>query len=452
MKSLFTRVFLSFWLAILAFAVAATAITAVNFVALASEPRAVTLEAEEALRTGGIDALKRWLAARNAKQRGQRTLVIDESGREILGQAPPRRPGPPDERGPAFGRPGPPMPPPGADRGPPGARIRALDGSSYVVLFDPPPKRGPFSPPFSAAAQAVLFGLAIAISGLVSYLLARSISRPLQSLQGAAKQLASGRLASRTSPEVAERSDEIGDLAREFDAMAERLSALVTARQQLLRDLSHELRSPLARLQMAVDLARQSSPAAAAPLDRIEREGERLEGLIRQILQYARLERDPGTLSLKEVDLAEIIQEVVHDAEFESQAAPGRIGIVLPEDAGALRMRADPQLLHAALDNLVRNALRHGGDGVIEVSAERRLGSISVGVRDHGPGVPDPELERIFEPFYRVAVARTERARDGGGIGLAVAAKAVELHGGCIVAANAADGGLRMTIDLPVGG
>lgn len=185
-------------------------------------------------------------------------------------------------------------------------------------MFDPPPRRGPFSPPFSPFARAVLLGLAILISGLVSYRLARSISRPLVDLQGTARTLADGRLEARTSPAVSARTDEIGALAREFDSMAERLAALVAARQQLLRDLSHELRSPLARLQMAVGLARQDHARAETQLERIERESERLENLIAQILDYARLERDPSTLERQEVDLVELVRQVVHDAEYES--------------------------------------------------------------------------------------------------------------------------------------
>jgi two-component system, OmpR family, sensor kinase len=434
-RSLFTRVFIAFWIAILAFVVVATAITAVNFAADDNDPRIVTRDAANVLREEGLEGLETWLKARNAKHPGQRTLVIDASGRDILGQPLPRRARPrlPD---------GGPRPP----HGPPGAIIHAEDGTAYAVRFDPPPRRGAFSPPFSGLARAVLLALAIAISGLVSFLLARSISRPLEDLQRTARTLADGQLEARTSPGVAARGDELGALAREFDTMAERLAALVAARQRLLRDLSHELRSPLARLRMAVDLARQPGADPARELGRIEREGGRLERLIAQILEYARLERDPATLERRSVDVIEILRQVVHDAEYESQSAPGRITLNAP--AAAAELRADPRLLHAAFDNVLRNALLHGGSGAIEIDVRDDATAVMVLMRDHGPGVPAAEIGRIFEPFYRVH-DEGAAAPKGSGIGLAVAAKAVQLLGGELVAENAPDGGLRMTFVLP---
>jgi len=452
--SLFARVFSAFWIAILGFAVVATAITAINFAADANEPRAVTRDAANVLREDGLEGLEKWLKARNARHPGQRTLVVDPSGRDILGQALPRRPRPlppgTDARPPGADDRFRDRPPPSAmsrpRHGPPGAVIHSADGTAYAVLFDPPPRRGAFSPPFSGPARAVLLALAIAISGLVSFLLARSISRPLGELQRTARTLADGRLEARTSPAVAARGDELGALAREFDTMAERLSALIAARQQLLRDLSHELRSPLARLRMAVDLARQPGADPAREFERIEREGGRLETLIAQILQYARLERDPATLERRPVDVVEILRQVVHDAEYESQSPPGRITLATPSSIPELR--ADPQLLHAAFDNVLRNALLHGGEGPIEIDARDDAAAVTVSVRDHGPGVPPAELERIFEPFYRVHDATTA-APHGSGIGLAVAAKAVQLHGGSLMAENSSGGGLQMTFTLP---
>ncbi len=463
MHNLFTRVFVAFWIAILGFVLVATAITAINFAADANEPRTVTRNAANVLREEGLDGLKEWLAARNARYSGQRTLIIDPSGRDILGQTLPRRmrqrppemglrppPGEPGEGPPPVDEEFRERPPPTARdwprRGPPGAVIRGDDGTAYLVLFDPPPRRGAFSPPFSGPARAVLLALAIAISGLVSYLLARSISRPLENLQRTARTLADGQLEARTAPTVGARRDEIGALAREFDTMAERLAAMVAARQQLLRDLSHELRSPLARLRMAVDLARQPGADPVRECERIEREGGRLETLIAQILAYARLERDPATLERKPVDVLEVLRQVVHDAEYESQSPPGRISLRAP--ASIAELRADPQLLHAAFDNVLRNALLHGGTGPIEIDVLDDAAAISVSMRDHGSGVPPAELDRIFEPFYRVQY-QSPQAPKGSGIGLAVAAKAVQLHGGTLLAENAPEGGLRMTFTLP---
>lgn len=444
MGGLFPRVFISFWLAILSFAVAAAAVTMINFRAENSDPRAIMRQAAVVLQEKGRAGLASWLAARNARYPKQRTLVIDQSGREILGQRLPRRMSgilPPPGR----------MPPPGDMRGPPGSRIFADDGSVYVVFFDPPPRRGPFSPPFSPQAQLGLLAIAILISGAVSYLLARSISRPLVRLQATARTLAAGQLEERTPADVAARGDELGSLAREFDSMAERLAALIAARQQLLRDLSHELRSPLARLQMAVGLARQAGCGPAAQIERIERESGRLEVMIAEILEYARLERDPSTLRLEEVDLVALAEQVAHDSQYESQSGPDRIRIHCQPEGhpAAFRLRADPQVLHAVLDNVVRNALRHGGDGAVEVLLAATSGEVRAVVRDHGPGVPAEDLQRIFEPFYRVSHQRPGPGVRGSGIGLAVASKATQLHGGRIVAENADGGGLRVTISLP---
>jgi two-component system sensor histidine kinase CpxA len=271
-------------------------------------------------------------------------------------------------------------------------------------------------------------------------------------LQASARSLAGGRLDERTPPGVAARSDEIGALAREFDSMAERLSNLIAARHQLLRDLSHELRSPLARLQMAVGLARQEGSGSAAPLDRIERESERLERMIAQILEYSRLERDPSSLQRERVDIVALAEQVVHDAEYESQSPPGRITVInrLADHANLPRLQADPQIVHSALDNVVRNALRYGGRGRIEVVIDAVDGRLTLAVRDYGPGVPEEDLRRIFEPFYRVARPDDGAAAQGSGIGLAVAAKAMELHGGRVIAENVDGGGLQVTLELPL--
>ena len=250
----------------------------------------------------------------------------------------------------------------------------------------------------------------------------------------------------RPAPAIARRRDEIGTLARELDAMAQRLAAMIAARARLLRDISHELRSPLARLQLAVGLARQGAAGRLEPLARIEREGERLEALIAQVLEYARFERDPSSLQREDVDLGEMLEQIVHDAQFESQGAPERVTLAL--GGQAWNCRADRQVLHAAFDNVVRNALLHGGDGRIEVLVDHDESGLRVRVLDEGPGVPDADLARIFEPFYRVSRGASVPV-EGSGIGLAVAQRAIALHGGGITAANRPKGGLEIEIRLP---
>ena len=473
MGSLFTRSFLFFWATILISAAIAAAIVRINFLADVAEPRRLVREAQAVLDAGGRPALERWLAQRPESIDGVRTrvLVVDRNGHDLLGRpvprfdrlfvVGPRRVGPyPVDRGPRSEDPPIPMrAPPGFGTGPDGPwsvappalpRLTGRDGTSYVLLLDPMPAHGPFSPPFSSATILALLAIAVLVSGLVSYGFARSISRPLERLQGTARRFADGDLAARTDARDASRRDEIGGLARELDAMTARLESLIEARKQLLRDISHEFRSPLARLQMAVGIARQPGADAERQFERIERESDRLEALVARILDFARLERDPSTLAREEVDLVELVQRVVHDAEFESQSPAGRIELAVAAEAEAGWARiphADPSVLHTAVDNVVRNALLHGGDGPIDVSVSADAGTVTVEVRDHGPGVPPRDLERIFEPFYRVA---TEGARaEGHGVGLALAQRAAALHGGRVVAANADGGGLRVRILLP---
>jgi signal transduction histidine kinase len=329
--------------------------------------------------------------------------------------------------------------------------VRGKDGSVYRVIFDPPPRRGPLSPPFSGWVRAALLAVALGLSGLVSYLLARSISTPVRRLQAAAHTLSAGNLDARAGPEVTNRKDELGTLGREFDSMAERLGALIAARQRLLRDISHELRSPLARMEMAIGLARQEPATALEQLDRVQRESERLEQLIGHILEYARLERDPSTFTFEELDVADLVRQVVHDAEFESQSPPGRLRVT---SADTVPYRGDAQVLHSAIDNVVRNALLHGNPQTpIGVNVEDDGDAVRISVRDCGAGVRDEDLPHIFEPFYRAGAKDSKHVSTAGtGIGLAITQRAAALHGGEVSAHNVEGGGLVVSIVLPVRG
>jgi two-component system OmpR family sensor kinase len=480
--SFFTRIFLAFWAAIVLIAACAAAVTAIDFAAAPDRPSTVIRAASEALNRDGIAGLRVWLAERNRSRPAQRTLIIDASGKDILGQKLPEFRGPRfilrgersrlPEGGEPFGPPPPPgelggpaPQPPNADRPPllfremreggPGggprwgaAFIRGADGAVYRVIFDPPPRRGPFSPPFSWGVRAGLLAMALAVSGLVSWLLARSISTPVRRLQTAAHTLSSGNLDARAGEAVTKRRDELGVLGREFDSMAERLGALIAARQRLLRDISHELRSPLARMEMAIGLARQDPASTAEQLDRVEREAERLDQLIGHILEYARLERDPATFTFEELDLAELVRQILHDAEFESQSPPGRLRLTSNE---IVKVRGEPHVLHSAIDNVARNALLHGDTHLpIEVTVSDDADAVRITVRDHGPGVREEDLPHIFEPFYRAGAKDSKHvSTDGTGIGLAITQRAAALHGGSVSASNAEGGGLAVTIALP---
>jgi len=279
------------------------------------------------------------------------------------------------------------------------------------------------------------------------YGLARYVTRPLAILRGATRALARGDLAVRVGSTMGRGADEFAELGRDFDRMAGRLDALVTAERRLLRDISHELRSPLARLNVALGLARQRAGDDQGALDRIEREADRLNSLIGQLLMLARMESGTASAVRETIDLVAIVHEVVEDAAFEAKSR-GR-AVQLTETCDAL-VRGDPELLRSAVENVVRNAVRHTREGTaVEVSLRREgAAGVRIRVRDHGSGVPEAALPYIFQPFYRVGDAR-ERGTGGVGLGLTIAHRTLKLHDGTVRAANGAGGGLVVELTLP---
>jgi two-component system sensor histidine kinase CpxA len=294
----------------------------------------------------------------------------------------------------------------------------------------------------------------LVVCGLVGYGLARYLAKPVVARRRATQALAEGSRGVRGAPLVGRRRDEIGALARDFDRMADRVAGLIDDQRQLLRDVSHELRSPLARLAVALELARQGAGEAAVPqLDRIEREAERLNVLIGEMLQAAQVDAAATGHAHEPVQLDALLRQVVADAEFEGQHQ-GR-GVDLVEAVPLLVMGLE-EVLRRAIENVVRNAVRFTAEGTrVEVRLTRRPtpagAEACVVVRDHGPGVPEADLERIFQPFVRVGPAR-DRQSGGTGIGLAVTERAVRLHGGAVAARNAEGGGLAVTVSLPLSG
>jgi two-component system sensor histidine kinase CpxA len=236
---------------------------------------------------------------------------------------------------------------------------------------------------------------------------------------------------------------------RDFNRMAERIEKLMTAQKQLVRDVSHELRSPLARLNVALGIARrEATPAATLALDRIEQEAERLNCMIGEMLTLSLLESGGERFEQERFDLDEMADEVVGDADFE---AAGSDRHVQYKSNGPLMLSGNREMLRRALENVVRNAIRYTDHGTaVEVSLEREGAEhVVIRVRDHGPGLPEEALTEIFRPFYRSAEAR-DRQSGGAGIGLAITERAVRLHSGEVKAANAADGGLMITMRLPL--
>ena len=285
---------------------------------------------------------------------------------------------------------------------------------------------------------------------IFSWVLSRRLTAPLRTLQEATRKLAGGELSTRVGDTV-RGHHEIKALARDFDHMADEVEALMAARQQLFRDVSHELRSPLARMHVALDMARQRTGAeATGVLDSIERNLLRLNELIEQMLTFARLEH-PRSLALEGlVNLGSLLTRVAADLDIAAQAQGSAIELSL---ANAALVLGNEELLRRAVENVLRNALVYGGPGAVAACLDvvREAGTAwgVLTVRDRGPGVDPEALPHIFEPFCRAASAR-RRDAEGVGLGLAIAERAVTAHGGSIRAANHPEGGLLVELRLPL--
>lgn len=278
-----------------------------------------------------------------------------------------------------------------------------------------------------------------------SLLLAWHLSKPIRHLRWALGAVASGKLETRVRPLMAGRRDEISDLGQDFDRMAQHLQSLIGAQRRLLHDVSHELRSPLARLQAAIGLVRQDPARLEASLDRIEREAMRLDELVGQLLTIARL--DAGVRDAREecIDLVDLAAAIADDARFEAQAQGRELSF---EGVGDAALVVRGELIQRAFENVIRNGVKYTGEGsMVEVWAGAEAGRFVLRVADRGPGVPEADLEAIFEPFYR---GLNGQATSGFGLGLAIAKRAVVAHGGHILAANRVGGGLMVEIRLPL--
>lgn len=324
-------------------------------------------------------------------------------------------------------------------------------GKAYVIVVGLP-ERPPLRHIFKAFPPAV-FGsrmlVILVVAALLCFILARSLTSPIRKLRRATHQFANGDLSTRIGTEIEGRG-EFADLGRDFDFMAGRIETLITAQKRLLQDISHELRSPLARLSVALELARQrSGDEAHGALDRIESESAQLNEMIGQLLSLSQLESGAESYRRERVRLDALVQSVVQDADFEAR---GRGRKVILTACDPVEIFGPSELLRRAIENVVRNAVKYtqeetAVDVRLQVDGAGRLARIRV--RDHGPGVPEETLGKIFKPFFRVADAR-DRESGGSGIGLAIADRAIRLSGGTIRAENLAAGGLEIEIILPL--
>jgi len=299
------------------------------------------------------------------------------------------------------------------------------------------------------AAIVLQWGVALLVSGLICSLLTRYFTAPILRLREMSQKLADGDLSVRAGSGLAQRRDEIGDLVRDFNAMASRIEELVSRQRQLTSDISHELRSPLARLNVALDLGRERKGNDPA-FEQMEEDIRLLDEMIGRLLTIAKLDTSAPQVPMMDLDLADVLSQVAHHAEFESKEPNGAIRLTSAE--GCI-VWGNAELLHSAIENVIRNAIRYTESGtVVEVRLERDTSSsganICLVVRDYGPGVPESELKNIFQPFYRLTDAR-DRQSGGTGLGLAIADRVVRIHGGTIRAENAAPRGLSIEIFLP---
>jgi len=451
MHRLFWKIFLSFWIALVLFA-GALMIAASHYVDQIKGKRETSIryetwaryvaEAQAAVERDGIQGLKAWAHDVDSVEMVP-VLVLSADGKDLLGRDVPARA---LERLRRYSNP--------RNAGEQAlSKIRTVidhsDGRQFWLTHD---FQGVTLDRFLERPRVVALPLVVGVllGALVCLALARYLTAPIERLRRAAVAYAGGKLTLRVGPSLGSRRDEIVDLAKAFDHMAERLNNLMSSQKQLLRDVSHELRSPLSRLQVASGLARQRCGDHPSPeLDRIDREVDRLNEMIGQLLSLFRLESDTQLPAAESVDLRELVETVAEDAALEAQSRQCSLHV---EKLVPAVVRGNASLLHSALENVVRNAIKYSPDRTaITLTLDRhaeRPNWLAIQVRDRGPGVPEEMLSRLFEPFVRVGDAR-DRNSGGYGLGLAIARRAVQLHGGQISARNEPKGGFLVTISLP---
>ena len=462
MRRLFWRIFAALWLVSVAMILVLTWTTTSNFESEKISGLGITrlqaamddqlLRTAHELQTSDAAGLRQWLGGTAGYGPGT-VYVLDANNQDLLG-----REVPPQARAAVAGNAGTPE------------RVRtrslhATDGHTYIgiAVFEGSfLKRLIYRRP---SAFWLNIGIAMLISALVSALLASYVAAPLARIRASARRVARGDLSARVGELRFGRSAEILALAREFDQMAARLKELVEGQQRLIRDVSHEMRSPLSRLRVALELARSHVPQTpnasihdsseqgilpcgdmATQLDRIERESERLEEMIAQAIQLSRMEMTTPS-GAQDVALDELVADIAADAAFEAQARQCTLHIA---QSAPLRVHAESDLLTSAIENVVRNAVNYTASGsTVRLRLDSIDGQARLRVADCGPGVAPGDCARIFEPYFRTDSAR-QRKSGGSGLGLAIAKRAIERQGGRIHASNADGGGLEVEMLLPL--
>ncbi|REJ78810.1 MAG: HAMP domain-containing protein [Acidobacteria bacterium] len=448
--TLFLKIFLWFWLAM---ATIVGVVFLVNW-STQSEPlarqwqtfvgEAMNVNSQTAVQiyeNEGVEGLELYLKRLNGRQRINSVGLFDRQGNRIGGSLDVRETGDLFDRGfnssePQFHR----LP----DKTFAASTVNLSDGTKLLYMLEL--KR--FQAPAFFTNRLLLQILAVVLTaGLVCYALASYLTSPIRKLGKATRDIAAGDLSVRVGPELSNRRDELAHLASDFDEMAERIESLIESEKRLTRDISHELRSPLARMKVALELLRgRSNGESDTLITRIDTESDRLNELISQILTLSKLETGSEEFSRSDLNLKSILESLIADADFEARARDRSVETVKIE---GLRMIGNEQLVRQAFDNVLRNAVLYTEQGTrVEVSMEREGTEAVVTIEDHGPGVPEEEIDSLFKPFYRIGEAR-DRKSGGTGLGLAIAQRAVRSHNGSITARNTGNG-LAVTIRLPV--
>jgi len=393
--------------------------------------------AAEVLQYAGAEAFRNW----SERERGATVFAVDAAGRDVLGRLVPSGVAGEIRR----------LRRDWTDS--PGIRdVQAADGDRYTLFamghgVDRPDGAlsRPYRPRFWLRIPPAPIVATLAASILTALLLAGYVAKPIRGLSAAFEAVASGDLDRRIAPQLGVRHDELADLGRDFDRMAARLKASMQGQRRLLHDVSHELRSPLARLQAAAGLIRQNPDQLEAMITRIEEEIAHIDRFVGELLTLSRLEAGDLSAVEEEVDMRDLVRDVVQDANFEAQALERE---VIWDDQGSAMVQGRAELLHSAIENIVRNALKHAPESRIvrvETSVDAVKRQYTLRVLDEGRGIPEDELHDLFTPFFR----GTRASADGYGLGLAIARSSIEAYGGTIRANNRSGGGFSVEIVLP---
>jgi two-component system, OmpR family, sensor kinase len=450
MRRIFWKILLSFWLSLLVTAIGTATIvmlyqdarSAYSVLETGERPNGITDSVARTLTTGGPELLIKIIQPQLSGKKDKNALppplpfIINQKGKDLFDRTVNEKSLQEAKRI------------TDKEANTPGVeKVTLSNGDTYWIFMQHRPPPFPYNVMFDLIdAPLFLLLMAILTSLLFSGWLARSISRPIETLRDGLKAVSKGNFDIKVTQKMGKRYDEFAELGQDTDSMASKLKQLIDAQRRLLHDVSHDLRSPLARLQLAIGLMRQKPEVTEQMLQRIEQECHRLDSLVGEVLTLARMESDVPQPKEDYIDLIELLKSLVDDAQFEAKDSGNIIQLQLDESLQeGIIIQSRGELLLRAFDNLIRNALQHAGRGcLIEIEIHQESDEMLViDIADNGPGVAENNLASIFLPFFR------SNNNPGDGLGLAITKRAIEVHGGTISAYNRATGGLCMHVRLP---